>query len=64
MEKMLAPLMAKLKDGARPDVLLAELAGLYPQLDARDMEELLARAIFVSDVWGRLSARDEGDGQG
>ena len=47
-------------DGAKaardPDGLLADLAALYPELDAGALTEQLARVLFVADVWGQLMA--------
>ena len=59
MEELLEPLMEELRDGAEPADLLARLAELYPRMEGRKLEDLLARAIFVSEVWGRVSAPDE-----
>lgn len=59
MEQLTGSLVAELKTGATPDELLAELANHYPRMETRDMEELLARAIFLAEVWGRVSLEDE-----
>lgn len=59
MEELLEPLMQELRDGAEPADLLARLAELYPRMEGRKLEDLLARAIFVSEVWGRISAGEE-----
>lgn len=56
---LLAPIIAEAKD-AGPEVLLGKLAELYPRMDATGLEELCARALFVGELWGRLSARQEG----
>lgn len=37
----------------------AALAEVFPQMDTSRLEETLARAIFVAEVWGRLSASKE-----
>jgi phage gp29-like protein len=39
----------------------AALDEVFPQMDTQQLEETLARAMFVAEVWGRLSAQD---GQG
>ena len=50
---LIEPVLAK---AARdPDGLLADLAALYPELDAEALTEQLARVLFVADVWGQLS---------
>ncbi len=59
MEQLTGSLVTELKDGKTPDELLAALASHYPRMETRDMEELLARAMFVSEVWGRVSAQGE-----
>ncbi|WP_164561683.1 DUF935 domain-containing protein [Nitratidesulfovibrio vulgaris] len=59
MEELLAPLMAELQQGTEPGELLARLGELYPTMPGRNLEELLARALFVSEVWGRVSAAGE-----
>lgn len=56
MRAMLAPALAALRDGATPDEAGDALLAAFPSLDSSALEELLARAIFVADVWGRLSA--------
>lgn len=57
-EQMTAVLVAELKDGVPPEVLLTRLASVYPNMDSSSLEELLARAMFVGEVWGRLSAAE------
>ncbi|MDM4768627.1 DUF935 family protein [Solimonas sp. SE-A11] len=60
--QLLRPLLERVKQGVDPAELLADLASLYPQMDDRALENLLARVIFIGDVWGRLSAGDNPDG--
>lgn len=55
-QAMLAPLLTRIADGAKPDDLLGMLAELYPEMDADGLTERLARAIFVANLWGRLHA--------
>ena len=40
-------------DAAEAQSLLADA---FPKLDAKGLEDLLARALFVSELWGRISA--------
>jgi len=37
-----------------------KLAEIYPNMWSEELEETLARAMFVADVWGRLSADEAG----
>ncbi len=55
------PLVKPVLDAARlaPESLMADLAGLYPSLDAAALEAQLERIVFVADAWGRLSGQDD-----
>ncbi|WP_277949776.1 phage portal protein family protein [Serratia marcescens] len=57
MDKMLSPALAALERGHSPDEAMAMLATAYPQLDDSELRQLIAQAIFVADVWGRLNGR-------
>jgi phage gp29-like protein len=37
----------------------SDLAVAYPHLDTNALTELLARAMFVAEAWGRISAQGE-----
>ena len=52
-EALLAPLMADLEAGLTPAELQARLGELYPQMDDAQLADMLARAMFVAEVWGR-----------
>ena len=56
MEKLITPLVTALNQGQSPDEAIDIIAASYPQLDDSQLQQLLAQAIFVSDVWGRLNA--------
>lgn len=56
MQALLAPLFEQIKRGTDPESLLGSLAELYPDMDGADLQERLARAIFVANMWGRLHA--------
>jgi phage gp29-like protein len=55
-EQLLAPVFRLVED-AGPEQALEHLAEVYDQMDTDALQELLARAIFVSEVWGRLNAK-------
>lgn len=55
MEQLLAPVIQAIRDGATPDDALEALVAAYPDMDDSAIAGLLARAIFVADVWGRLN---------
>lgn len=54
-EAMLEPLFDLVKKHG-PDEALGHFAEAYPNMDDTGLQELLARVIFVSDVWGQLNA--------
>ncbi|MBN3132654.1 DUF935 domain-containing protein [Pectobacterium brasiliense] len=54
LEPLLAPLFERVQSGVRPGDLMGELAELYPQMKADDLQERLARILFVANIWGRL----------
>ena len=55
-EALLAPLIAELDAGLSPEDMQARLGELYPQMDETQLAEIMARALFVSEVWGRVNA--------
>lgn len=55
IEKTLAPILELLRDSTDGAEALGKLADLYPKMDVERLESLLARAMFVSEIWGRLS---------
>lgn len=55
IDPVLKPLIASIiKDG--PEAAMQQAATLYPQLDDSALIDLLTRAIFVADLWGRIDA--------
>lgn len=53
--KALMPLVAALRQGATPDEAIEALLAAEPDMDDSALGELLARALFVADVRGRLN---------
>ena len=52
------PIFEKIKSGESADVLLEDLAALYDDMGYEDLQERLARMMFVSTIWGRLHGID------
>lgn len=50
------PLIAEIENGLTPEELQERLGDLYPQLDETQLADLLARAFFIADLWGRAHA--------
>lgn len=55
MQSMLAPVLEQLQSG-EPDQALGLLAELFPEMDDNQLQQQLAQAMFVSELWGRLNA--------
>ncbi|HCN2736204.1 TPA: DUF935 family protein, partial [Escherichia coli] len=55
VDPLLKPvILSVLKDG--PEAAMNKAASLYPQMDDAELIDMLTRAIFVADIWGRLDA--------
>lgn len=57
----LKPVLEMIAASADYAEVYAALAGIFTDMDSKQLEETLARAMFVAEVWGKLSAQD---GQG
>lgn len=58
MRAALKPVIDNLLQGDSIDTAMEALAASYPQMPTGDLEDLLARAIFVADLWGRLNGKE------
>jgi phage gp29-like protein len=56
MEKLLAPLRELIESGASLEEIRDRLPEIYPDMDTSELEELVARAMFVADLFGRWAA--------
>jgi phage gp29-like protein len=55
-EDALKPVITGIMEGKDFEQVMEHLAKVYPDMDSARLEEVLARAIFVAEVWGRLNA--------
>lgn len=55
----LKPVLKLIADSADYAEVYGKLAEVFPGMGTQQLEEALARAMFVAEVWGRLSAQDE-----
>lgn len=55
MQKVLAPVIKAVRDAADHQGALERLVDLFPDVPLDDLQESLARAMFVLDTWGRLN---------
>lgn len=56
MEGVLKPIIDLIQEGNNYDEVMEKLIETYPDMDTKAIEKMLARAIFVSELWGRLNA--------
>lgn len=59
VDAIMAPIISAIRDGESIEDVLTRLAGLYPSMDATGLQSKLEQAMFVADLWGRLSAQQE-----
>ncbi len=55
MHALVKPLLDAI-DHAEPSQVLDSLLNKYPDMDSAQLEEVMARAYFVAEIWGRLNA--------
>lgn len=56
MQQILGPILQDLEAAGGYEEAMAALAARYPEMDASRLEKLLARAMFVAELWGADSA--------
>jgi phage gp29-like protein len=56
MEGILKPVLDLIGKGNSPEDILSALSEAYPNMRDDALEQMLTRAIFVSEAWGRLNA--------
>jgi len=59
IEKMLAPVMAAIKNATSLEEIGEKLYRLYPDMDSKEFQDLLAKAIFASAALGAAEEQDE-----
>lgn len=57
----LKPVLKMIATSADYAEVFDQLAATFPSMNDQQLEETLARAMFVAEVWGRLSVQDEQD---
>jgi phage gp29-like protein len=58
-EAMIEPVMAFIREQGVTTETLGRLAEVYPDMDGDALQEMLARMLFVAEVWGRLSVGED-----
>lgn len=60
LDPILAPVVAAIRDGESPEDAYERLVVAAPGMDDAALQVLLARAIFVADLWGQISHQQAG----
>ncbi|AIJ09271.1 DUF935 domain-containing protein [Edwardsiella anguillarum] len=55
IDPVLAPLITAIRQHG-PEAAMQQAAALYPQMNDDDLIDMLTRAVFAAEVWGRLDA--------
>lgn len=56
MEGVLKPIIDLVQAGNSAEEIMGTLAEAYPAMNTEAIEQMLARAIYVTEIWGRLNA--------
>jgi phage gp29-like protein len=64
MQQLLQPVLDAIATARTPDEVQAALVQTYPEMDSGELEEMLARALFVADMLGRARASAEAQSNG
>jgi phage gp29-like protein len=58
MEGVLKPVIDLINSGSSYENIMKNLATAFPNMDATALEEMLSRAIFVTEAWGMIQAAE------
>jgi len=53
---VLKPVIELVKSGESYEAIMEKLSGAYPDMDSDAVEQMLSRAIFITELWGRINA--------
>ena len=57
-EGLLKPVWPIIEKGGSQEEISTALAGAYAEMDDAELQKTLTQALFVSEVWGRLNAKE------
>lgn len=57
LDPMLAPVIRAIQAGSSPEDAYEQLIDAAPDMDDAKLQERLARAMFVADLWGQLTSQ-------
>jgi phage gp29-like protein len=56
MEGVLKPVISLINKGSSYEEIMTDMSAAFPDMNTIELEEMLGRAIFVAECWGRLTA--------
>jgi phage gp29-like protein len=59
IRKALEPVLAALKAAGSPEAALETLGTQYPDMDFAELEQLLARALYIAELWGLMTSESD-----
>lgn len=57
-KELLKPVQQLINGASSLHEIRLELAGIYPQMDTKDLEDLVAKAVLLAELAGRLSVKE------
>lgn len=59
IRKSLAPVLDAIKTSGSPEAAIGTLSTQYPDMDFAELQELLARALYIAELWGLMTVDSE-----
>ena len=59
LNNSIKPIIEAFKEEQNTDAALEKLSEIYPKMDFKELEETLAKVIFISNLWGRATANKD-----
>lgn len=58
MDNLLGPVLKATAAGTSYEAMMNDVLDAHPQMNITEAKELIARCIFVSELWGRISVQE------
>lgn len=55
-DELIKPLMQVISESSNFNEAMEKISEIYPDMSSKKLEDFLTKAIFISDVWGRINA--------
>lgn len=57
INEKLKPIIEEFSESRNADEAMDKLSEIYPQMNSKQLEETLTKAIFIADLWGRCQSQ-------